>query len=275
MLTSLSSGETSGATSSLSATKDLFAMIRDVTLILAVYLYYSGYVYVHAFYQQFAIDANVLDLSLDYVLVFGSHAIRRHPLELFVVGEIIVALVLMVRLGRIEVARRASSVTADPARPQQLPGLPADVVFRVLHAAVLISGCIALLELLGVFAKSDARIAAGKYFADDNYGQPVMLVDKQLAPDSYPADLKSANANHHLSLVAESKDWLFLMGPRCPVASNKRGLVKTGSAICVGARDREIFRVAKADVNTEIIITDPRPTPLPTPTPTPGGRQTP
>ena len=271
MLASLGNGEATGSTSPLSATKDLFAMIRDVTLILAVYLYYSGYVYLHTFYQQFAIDANVLDLSLDYVLVFGSHAIRRHPWELLVVAEIIVALVLAVRLGRIEAARRASATAADPSRPQQVPGLPADVVFRVLHTAVLVAGCVAVLELLGMFARSDAVISAGKYFVDERHGELVTFVDKSSPPNAYPRDLKNANANHHLWLVAESKDWLFLMGPRCSVARNECGFVKTGCANCVAAKDREIFRIAKQDVNTEIIVRDPRPTP----SPAAAGRHTP
>lgn len=257
--------ESSTAPSSLSSTKDLIAMIRDVTVILAVYLYYSGYFYLHTFYQVFGIDANALDLSLDYVLVFGSHTFRQHPLELLVCAEIIVALVLAVRLARIEAARRASHVTADATQTQRVPGLPAEVVFRAVQTAVLIGASLALLDLTGEWAKSDARIAAGKYFASDDYGQRVMLVEKDATTNSFSPDLTAANARHHLWFVAEGKDWLFLMGARCTVTPDECAFARNVCPSC--ARYREVFRVAKDDVNATIIAEDPRPTPTPTPTP--------
>ncbi len=220
-----------GQRTPFSTAKDLFGIVRDGTLILSVYLYYSGYTYLHNFYQQLGIDAN----SLDHVLVFGSHSIRKHGLELFVVAEIIVALTLAFRLWR----SRSKS-----------PAIQSESFAHIVTAVLVVAGTVAVLDLLGVFAQHDALVSASEYY-DTDHGQRTLVLIKEPAATAYPAELTAASGQGQLWLVAESKDWLFLFGPRCGPTT-----CQTIRALCPHCdlqRSRELFRVAKDDVSAMTI----------------------
>lgn len=57
--------------------KDMLYLIRNAVIIVAIYLYFIGWVYINSMYRVFSIDLHSLDIPIHYFFVYSSYALGQ------------------------------------------------------------------------------------------------------------------------------------------------------------------------------------------------------
>ena len=76
--------------------KELFAFIKNVIFLIAIYLYFTGWAYAYFFYKYFGISLGALDINYLYFFIY-SYPVISSNLWLFVCVCLFVALLFLIR----------------------------------------------------------------------------------------------------------------------------------------------------------------------------------
>jgi hypothetical protein len=166
---------TAGAGGETSATKSdgLFAALKDVLPVLAIYSYFAGWIYAFAFYKAFRVPVSSLDIPFQYFFMYSFSALATWKGGLILLGTIVV--VSWLRNHRIIMAATAC------------------VLFALLFGVAFAQGT------------GDATLQRHTT-ANDR----IVLAFKQDAAKSLQPDLVTNNDAERLRLLTETKDRILV-----------------------------------------------------------------
>jgi hypothetical protein len=197
--------------------KDLAAAVRDATIVLGAYLYYTGFVHLHKFYASLGVDTSATDLSPQEILAYSFSSVWEWKLELFafVVG------LLAIYFG-LQYLRRKEQ---DPEKSRF-------ALFGALELGIFVIASVLLAHILFTFANTlghDTAVTAR------TSSEPIFFNfrdDKK----KFGTRLNCFNDSHQLFFAAETRDFYIVAG----------GDQRAHPQIAYG---QPIFRVAKRDVS--------------------------
>jgi len=155
----------------------LFSMIRDVALLVGIYAYFSGWIYVFSYYRQFDVPLNHLDIPSYYFIVYAFSALYNFW------GVLIVLFAL---LTLVFFARRE--------RP---------------HPIIVPLVLLLLFPILFRHASNEAvNDAYEDRFSSDN--DRVVLSFRAETEKNYPSELVANNNANRLRFLTEGKDFVVV-----------------------------------------------------------------
>ena len=175
---------------SVSRKRDSVAVLRDVVFIVALYIYFCGWVYVYVVYTHFGVSLNALDIPFYYFFVYSYSALVgafSYSWTVIIIALVSVAVfMLLVYL------------------------LLPDHLRRLVWALCLI------ILFPGFFFL--ARREANKEIADirTGYTKRIMLVLKKNVTEHFPKEFIEANKKGQLILLAQTKDRVFVLRQSLP-----------------------------------------------------------
>ncbi len=202
----------------LGALKDAAAALRDLTIVIGVYVYYAGFIYLHGFYDTISVDTTAVDLSPVAILAnaFGPIWTNRFTI-LLILTSIGVAFLFL------------AWIRSRKSRLQVTLNLVLfDLAATLLASAVMTHFIFQFSNSQGLRTAEHAR--AGKST------DPIWFVfRKDEDVKRLGAGFRSLNEHYQLLLAAETKDFYFVVGPAPKIKCNR-------------VPAQFVFRIAKSDV---------------------------
>lgn len=184
----------SGEHSPLTNIKDLAAGLRDVTIVLGIYCFYSGFVYLHFFYNSLSVDTTVVELSPQEILSYSFSPIWAHRFELLFFLFILSSIYYAVHYFRTQKTYRLV---------RQAAGLVVVDVFIIAVASTLLAHYVFRFASVG---GADTAVHA-------RTGKSTLQIKFILSErNRYGARFACFNDNQRLLLAAESKEYYFVVG---------------------------------------------------------------
>jgi hypothetical protein len=182
--------------------KELMAGVRDLTLVIAIFLYFTGFVYQYRFYNSLGVDFSVFDTAPYILLIFAQRPIIDNAWTIVLLA--ILAGTVIVICRTVIITRTA---TDTKKRWSLTFGHPAGRGPLTATATALTA--LSLFLLLGNDAKQRADVTVAAYKSDRNKSDEIRFTLRD--PDKYPEPFRRAAGNGSLRLYAESKDTLYLL----------------------------------------------------------------
>jgi hypothetical protein len=170
--------------------KSDLAAARDVSLILAVYLYFAGWTYQFYFLGHFGVALTALEIPVYYFFLYAFSAITFYT-SLIVLLSILVILCVM-----------TLTMLSLPGRIKQRLHTSSKFIF--------ILTLILLFPILFYAAKEAGEIRAKELRTGRYSSKSVKFLLKPELAKRYPKELLSANEMGKLKLLVHNKDFYFI-----------------------------------------------------------------
>lgn len=160
---------------SSSKSGDVFSTLRNLLLLIAIYLYFIGWTYVYYYYSHFGISLHSLDIPVYYFFAYSNSVIGSLPSVVIGVSLILLGFKLRKFLSNPYVA------------------VPIVIIlFPILFLVARETGIDRAQQLRGAGAK------------------PVEFVIKDNARKHYPKEFNQANDSGNLRMIYQTKDRYFV-----------------------------------------------------------------
>jgi hypothetical protein len=169
---------------------DIVAVVRNVTFIVTVYLFFAGFLYQYFFSELLGIPFGAADISVDEVLVYSYRVVADNLLFIFLFFGVATAVLIVWKF----VSKRAKFSTA---------------AFNAGYIAAVVSGGLLLFPCIYKWAE----LSATKATNDILLGRSVTLVTLSVEKTSkalFPAEFWHANGSG-LTIVAQSSAYWFVL----------------------------------------------------------------
>jgi hypothetical protein len=151
----------------------LFSALKDVLPVLAIYSFFSGWVYSYAFFKSFRVAVPSLDMPLQHFFVYSFSVFATWK-------------------GGILILLTAISVA----------------IFKKHKLTMVVIACLLFPVIFGIaFVQGTYDAALQRHSATNDR---IVLSFKEDAGEKAPADLKFNNDSERLRLLAETKDRIFV-----------------------------------------------------------------
>src|SRR3990172_3488360 len=157
---------------------DLFSIIRNLVLLIAIYCYFIGWLYAYYLFYAFGISLNAVDIPFYYFFMY-SYSVLANPLKMLVL--IIVAILLLVAYFHL---------------PSWINRLAIPVV---LAASFLLA-----------FYAAHHEASQEAWRKRRGYAKTISFVFTKNARSVYPNTLLRANSNGRLRLLTQTRDRYFV-----------------------------------------------------------------
>jgi len=198
----------------------LLSTARDLLITIGIFLYFSAWVYIHFYYQQFGISTETLKLDYSSYLVY-SYNVLSSGTFLFYASVVLILLMSALILVRVSETRKESSRFFDFIYTRSRK--PIDVIKRYpLLFIILLVAC--LFPVLFEAARSTALANYKDDRLHSGYGKPVQFIFRKdaeiLAADSSvkassvfkdDVDLIRNDTGKQLTLFAETSDYYIVI----------------------------------------------------------------
>ncbi|MBI2314112.1 MAG: hypothetical protein HYU77_16600 [Betaproteobacteria bacterium] len=169
---------------------DLASYLKNWAFLVAIYIYFVGWIYLYFYYRQFGIPLVSLDVPFYYFFVY-SYAVIGAANTWLGYTFIVLFVVVFVLLQR-------------PWANEQ------HATLNIMQKAILIVSSIALFYVSFALARDQAQ--ANAMDARDNKGtNSICFTLKKEAEDKYPPDFLGANAECLLMLLTETRERYYVL----------------------------------------------------------------
>ena len=160
-----------------------FATLRNIILGVAIYLYFTGFVYTYYFNDAFGISLLSLNIPVYYFFLYSYTVIRHYYLLLSV-----------------------------------LTILSASLVLYGMHRRILrVALCLILIGLFPALSWLAWRTSLARVHAvRSGIGTKQIVIHLKAGETAYPKDFRSDNATGRLRLLQETSDGLYVLSQAAP-----------------------------------------------------------
>lgn len=162
-------------------TEDYLKVLRNLIFFIAIYLYFTGWVYIYYYLDNFGISLSSLDTPLYFFFVYSYTVISDGKMWLGAVTAVAVVVLFLLQRYKRELVKK-------------------------FVLTLLLAG---LFPLSFYLAKSSGRRQA--VLMRMGSAKPVRFVLKKDAQESYPEDFKLANEAESLKLIFQTEDRFYAL----------------------------------------------------------------
>jgi hypothetical protein len=173
--------------------KGLLTILKDLAILVSVYLYFTGWVYHYYLFTHFGVSLSSLDIPIYYFFIYSQPVIYENKIW-YIFATVIFILILLLSKY---VAKRITKDSTE-AKKKELE----------LSKWGIISLLVFLLPLSFHLARRTAITRA--LSMRNGYAQKISFIFKQDANGKYPEEFINANGSGKLRLLNQTKDRFFV-----------------------------------------------------------------
>ncbi len=229
---------------------DVLKIIRDLTIIIAIYLYFIAWVYVHFYYQQFGISSSDVNIDLNSYLMYSYNVVTSSLFIKNIEALFFIIFLLLILYIITKVAIKKYYQTPKTLKIKE-------TAFAYIHQYQKLFAWLLFFAVSAIVFKPLFQIS--RQVAIDNYQQdrsnthnlktiqfifrkdadilsPAVVLDSiPLLPNNFSSDIKTIKNDQQqlLRFLGESNDYYIVLQQR-PAINN---VVPSGSVYFIDKKD--------------------------------------
>ena len=216
-----------------SAPADFLKTVRDITFILATYLYFAGWIYIYRYFDFFGLSIRQVDMDFYYFIVYSLNVLVYLIKHWFITGPALILAVALIRY----VKRRETPYIICVALFGGLYFASLNAAENAAETDMLYNG--SGLKNISFVLKKEATEAKA-----DKYRLPTDTTTIPGAPEMISKEITMANDSSGLRLIIATKEDYFVLKADTAATDLKSVL---GCPVTVYGIKKENVQIVKLD----------------------------